>query len=1299
MNFPLAMTMSNPQKNKLITDLTSSGVNPNVMKYTSNNPVLRAMGEHITKAIAEGTIIRDGKVDYNSLFAHRDTFIDLGYVVLKQPTITDKPSLYVSTIKYSPISEVNTDLTSFVTICFAESVNPGETSRYGDNSQMQITRRYFKLPTISTSIEITEEETTAIQTFASKAATLPSINVHVANEESLKQMVDVSRGMMVNILGHCAFKSKMAYMRMQQSVGEAIKQMIRRDCIPLPLQKLIERYMTDVKACENGGIGSGDAHTPLYMNKRAKNIKKMFALECVRDIFAMAKNPARFMQDVMFHIEKLPLVYLSYSQGGIPHVDGMPVKAIIGMTRTAKRHLMQEHVHVNKGKFTGKKDVHFLPLQCYMRDNKTYVMAHPMYHDTEVQPDKRGVADMFEDLEKPNAMANPKNLMALTALGEMITSGISAVPSGKPMDDEFLFGTVDSAIDDVEYMIHNGNAYVIEITDDQMSTRKNAIMSNFLCVLSRGLYSQEQLKKLPAILNSQLKTGKEPVGAYTLDIESLCVKDVCMYTPTLSDHKLVFGPKQSRLVLCMPELHDVTDMLANLNNMLSDLRNINTSGHTARMSSLKKMKRHILGMVEAGVMYDKNVILYSETSMNNKVVFKDPSFAENVSALDTPHKDMFSIELFPFYKLRAHGTPSNEVFEVYRRHIYAQMPQLVLDIGAQIARGSTLLTVMSAETLTTFSECLQYLYDVMTKGKAMAFYGNIFDKVAYAVMSDNILIQKWDDIKLSETLSVTKDMFNAKVHTCLTILHEAYCALYKVRDNSQINALYIRGENTRRLAWEMFSKVLLPVLTQGKMRYKKMPTIGSVADTDAKKAKFQYIQTYKDAVPADGDDDGSAGYMLAKEDLMYDHNSCVDIINSVNTFCMANQDWIPLSLRVMCIMQSYHKTSPYALKQTEDARVPVGFTIDYYQRQQNESHEVSIAVPMMQDVIISPDKMNPDNDPNPSKWNIGCDMQFASNTAFGGGLLASNVVPAPSVYHDSSSLLDNAPKITIDTLVKHHGNDYGTVLDKMVVDGSITDLDKETMSEELGLAYAQRKEQSVTDEYGRGEFVPIIRPYSCISDQLATPMGMCRDDLADTSKPSKDPYHVLASGMATGELYSSNPYASNFGSHYMQLFTPHTTKCCNNALTLRTLNVTMRERLCPTQIIMERYYTLGDIQNPDGGDISQFTPQEAGFLTLNKFNTRTSTAGHKDTAVEQMPYMDAPDPENIMTPLDVPMRLAYAIPYNQFTSSECHIAHIDAPRSSTHSLVAGDVNRKICSHKCISPTGYSMLSPFHLNIK
>lgn len=1030
------------------------------------------------------------------------------------------------------------------------------------------------------------------------------------------------------------------------------------------------------------------------------DIANAYAEQATRDVFALARNPIKFLYNFLQRTSVTSSVY-NYENGSNLSMEGKLIGGVIFVSKDVMQELAP---HVRYGTVNFEKPIHYLHHGALTQTNNgTRVVMCIQEHKSK----QRNVSTKTVDdvtLSNPLRPTDRENeILQLTNLGNtLLKPNPVDDPKNLPYSEseEYIVGVIKRSLKDVPYVTYNGNVYPIEMVENDIPETNLSSKIRHLCYVRYGWLDKES-DSLHHWAQMMAQGSMPDSDKYSFNLPN-----VISNTPGIDTAQITFGPHEMIYALLNPYFYMGNYHAEKLNNMLA--RSKCLQGRSCIW--VKDMMRNLLNLATNREML---LMTYWQNS-----TFEGETIGDGKKAL----RDLLKLEISPFYDLsctsiRNPTLPLEEnKFVMNKRKLFGCFPNYVVPTSIRELRGNQLLACLGsnaerANLAGLIGLAKKLLYQCLQKNVQIIFCDQF----------DFLYVCGKPNMRLEEINSETISEFNVlRYRGCVEDLSDVLHHIVKIYMQTFIK-LFLGGMNTQflenisylyqgNIAWKILAYCVLPALSGGNMSVKNFEatphTLDEINRTIPKTKEAKSSDPDKDKVETEveveklppitnnkfemvsvlppGEKVSKSHEIFSSYILGDGEENLITPTMSHNIYSMVNTSTATDFLKVASLMMDFVFVSPYAISKCILSAIHPGFEVDFTKLQETISSEVLFVKPLAIDVIMTDGIINVEgeNCDKSVNFDISSNMKIASNSFSTGSMVAKNVYPAPAIG-SLNRTTDAKPNLSIDFFTR---SEYVNAM------GLITAL-KETENENISpddLKAIRNIFESVISHEGYylsnsiltnrtginndERFIPIIAPAgrkTPISDIMClTGIPLCH---ATCNCNGKNPSEVFFTQISP--FISTNPYSSNFGGVNQMLFTPSNTVLCEG-FHMETFNYQSSDASVDvTTAVIEELFNI------DNKLSNRMSAQES-WLINNQIKRQQALNSGDDTEITSSPYNGMVD-RPILADDDVPLRYGYVSPYTQYTDINIKSLLDKEPFTPGGDMKVG-----------VSPFSYAVRSPF-----
>lgn len=1043
------------------------------------------------------------------------------------------------------------------------------------------------------------------------------------------------------------------------------------------------------------------------------DIANAYAKQVTRDVFALARDPVKFLYNFLRRTCATSSVY-NYENGSKVSMEGKLIGGVIFVTKDVMQELAP---HVEYGTVHFEKPIHYLHHGALTETNNgTRVVMCIKEHKCE---DRNVSTNSVDDVTLSNPLRptdREQEIFQLTNLGnELLKPNSVDDPKNLPYSDseEYIVGVIKRTLKDVPYVSYNGHAYPIETVENDIPETNLSSKIRHLCYVRYGWHDRrsDSLHHWAQMMSQ----GSMPDS----DKYSFSLPNVVTNTPGMDAAQVIFGPHEMIYALLNPYFYMGNYHVEKLNSMLS--RSKFLQGRSCIW--VKDMLRSLLILAT-----NREMLLIKYWNNSN---FEGEPIGDGKKAL----RDLLKLEISPFYDLTCTSSIDNTLpseedkFHMSKRKLFGCFPNYVVPTSIRELRGNQLLACLGSNSERTNLAGLiglakKLLYQSLQKNVQIVFCDQ-FDFL-YIFGKPNKSLEEFifDDLVQFKVTNGSKyvDELSRVLRDIVKIYMQTFLKLFLGGSNTKFleNISYLYRGN---IAWKILAYCVLPALSGGNMCIRGLKINDDMLKLlnkiepkkekgKARKSKEKIDKSKPDEEDSEGEkeEDGipqkkniittnefelvsvlPPGEKVSKSHEIFtshvlgdEDSSMLTTTMSHNMYSMVNTSTATDILKVATLMMDFVFTSPYAISKCILSGIHPGFEVDFVKLEETISSEALFVKPLAIDVVMTDGIINVEgeNCDKSANFNISCNMKIASNSFSTGSMVAKNIYPAPAIG-SLNRTTDAKPKLSIDFFIR---SEY---INAMGLISALKESEKDTIALD-DLKAMKNIFESVTshEDYYRSNsiltnrtginnderYVPIIAPAgrkTPISDIMClTGIPLCHATCNCTDKSPSEIFFTQIS-----PFISTNPYSSNFGGVNQMLFTPSNTMLCEG-FHIETFNYHSSDASVDVTTA-----TIEELFNIDNKLSNKLSAQES-WLINNQIKRQQALNGGEDTEITSTPYNGLTD-HPILGDDDVPLRFGYSSPYSQYTD-----ININSTLSKEPFTPGGDMKVGF------SPMMYAVRSPF-----
>lgn len=916
---------------------------------------------------------------------------------------------------------------------------------------------------------------------------------------------------------------------------------------------------------------------------------------------------------------------------------------------------MEKELGLLTGTLEDNKPVNMLPSKALtsMPDNnllKTIVLT-----EQEGPPPRKKIKlskdEGLMDGKPVSTMDIADTALELTDVGREVLQNIAREPGKSAVQGDRLNHLGNWKVNrPVKYMVGNGDeVYVVESVANAkgeitaVSQRRRTLTHVFQAVQSIDFSYDVWMCGLLT------GTGKK----FLVNKNHFARPAVHVYQPSTSAQRLTFGNREAMCAVLDHRYH-----------LMADIQNAMRNNH--------RIAQHVKSedgkVLAAGLLHLVDRLKEREEIYTLYYANKGPT-ATGVS--DDYLQELLAFEVGPNFKLTVIDTidpASKEVQDtltVEKRTLVHEMPPYVLDMDALNARGAYMIAQYASECETlkklqsNYSVVSTYLDSILRKNKTDMY----FDAAA-----NNPLLPKYDNVILRVDDNEEKEEeYVTAVESIVDILVKMYLAQYStvvdLEDQGKLNFLFdvVDDEHKHsRIAWRVFSLVILPIVQQGKVQYisdaityhdmgvpagarcalqRLSPMLafmnleGSVPAVDLAEIKFQGGENLTD-------------YTKSMNKVVWP----LTIVGSGNLFDLSMPGTNSL-LRLAVAMTGFERLTPYAYAKMSANDVPLPVRICWYSLYTLPVDSLMIVKPSSTDCLSDGTRLSAKTNSSDSDLiHFTSSIKTCPNQRQAPGIIMNTVDQNPNLdnYNQTS---DNQPTVNLDSYSRCQQQNYVNCLQTARHAEAIDERDFDVMMDVLESVSHSQPKPSQGENIDGGvchrftdwlyALQPAVgNPFQNINNTnpLGHPLYEARIGDGD------NPYftHYFNSNPNT----SSNVWMSNFLSVGAMAYTPHLTRMAPDFMYNSNCYAHNEVVVSPTEGLIEYYYQLSEsTQHAD------FTDSER--RVMSNYILEQNMPNHPDTTVRGVSFLNPID-RMPFGRYDTATRMGLAVPNCQYTNSSLY---------------------------------------------
>lgn len=1043
-----------------------------------------------------------------------------------------------------------------------------------------------------------------------------------------------------------------------------------RGAISYPLAKVLEKF--DSSIAEGSTPGNWENNSTLQ-----KTLFREYAKKCYETMYQLGKERERFLPNVIqtgkdvvrniAHTRRTAIVY--DPKTGTAH----PLDGVLLLSHRAFRFVTTDPVisatQLINGYLLDDKPAFYKPLGAFSKTDAGNVVM--IYEDEKHERETDALDEIIRTVREktvfPTTRTQGSGIVRLSELGQRVLAGKRSSSEEEEKTEtrhRHVLGTYRIK-EPCLFTLHGGKAYAVDSTREYMPLRDRSDdddrgRSSSLVALRHTLFRvtvgdldehHDQLNRwIDAVTSAAAGGASDKSGQAGVEPHRLfSVKSVTMHTPSLCPQRLTFGDNELRTAFMDPALYDAAKQEEALNVNLKNL----AQRADAKLHFLTGLIQRKLSTAENA---DSLYRTYHEERTDSGDVHVRGRHA--LAAL-------LGIALSPFFDVRTRelGQTALREFRFVKRPVYLAIPPYEMSTHVVLSRGLFLLAKGARESV---------IRDMNEKlvGCTVASCGG-----GGCEEGEEKVITRRRHSRRGEALSPPPPCLLEVAVWLRTVMNRLFGRASA--DPGSVNFLLRscvppeaeEGEDERNVVpdWLLIKYVLLPVLTRGKVRFCENPN----AHVSDEGETVEMSQDDEVVLTEEATDDCD----LFAHDSLFPEASRVAM--SANTsWIVKKTNWPPI-LQAAALAMSYCCLTPTAISALLSEGCHPGFAVDFVRHEALYSEQAVFSTVHSHEMILSPGGVREvDRGDGSVELLVRGDIQTTRNTLGAGALLVDSVFPHENGIPRAETACGR-PVISRDGITRTEYGLLENALAEAVESGALSEGDKAVVWNQLGVSTRRSRASGGGGGGGGGaypdEFVPIVRPVRRPTEE--NPRSVLGIDKAVCVTVPGCENSVWERFYTSGEP-SLNPYASEMGGLYSMRYTKQNAAILTgpHGFLLRTTNTRSDVDVpCSTTAALEELYDMSR-------ETSVLTPHETSVIT-------TMSAKHYESAASMI-FKTAPCDSDVqsrplLSNLDVPAVMGFAVPYTQTTDATLLDASVSVPYAP-----AGYA--KILK----SPTDYYIQSPF-----
>lgn len=1037
-------------------------------------------------------------------------------------------------------------------------------------------------------------------------------------------------------------------------------QIIKGTCIARPLARVVQRYY---ETLWNNSTGNDESN-----RKNISKVLNVLSDQTNAAIYELEHNPTSFLDNFVHEFLDSRTITKPLTSGSIFKINGKEIGGIILLPSTSFSFLnIHNKSRLQEGELESVKDIYFKPDDIFGKQtdkDRVEILYNEGINTNRAKTEHIHTEKILNGTENEKSQA----LVHLTNAGKQLLSNSAPSPNNLCGEKkEYVMARVHFK-KPVQYFQHAGRVYPIEILRFNTPDNSESQWIMNTQINHMGVVVWGGINKKSKMIQSYANSIENDILAHDRSLyvphDLFTTKPVTVRTPGLNSSTHIFGVNEALKALTNPTRFSCRQVL----------ESINTTSHRVQQlvgENTKYLQSYFNEVNDTCENYRKLYTSFIKSLTDNGLCINK-----------TVHDKLMRIEYKEFFSLcRNPNLHSESNYTMAYRYLTGNIPWYICGDEVCAVRGNKLLSsipninqwksvieksmllkdfIREKQHFTISEKCINNKENIPNRLQDAGFNEclNSDDIDPYLIEEwtgddeDDTLKEMWEDKDTFENKDsdVIKD-FIENLKAVANVFIDAFSALFQTVHEYELNYLFVKGNKTLT-QWLIISHIILPVLTNGKM---KLGTINS-SDTHER-----YIF---EKVTININNDCPMENMILSD---RNHENIKTHVLSCNTARLATVPKYSILHRMASLIMLFMYNSPHSIEQMVCKGVHTGLGVTYVRFESTLAEDAAIIHPNSVELILGNGEIDSSELASDGSTVVAltCAMRYTSNTIGPAGLLAQCIYPKPTLL-DESTTNYGAVKISSDFITRTYSDKYHVMGDlgfsfntknkNIIEQNMIHMMDYDTMP------YAQVASS-------KREYVPIICPAVDLNDKNFPILGQERcPDLSQNG--GKTAFHAFFFTLPAS--HSKNPYMSN-------LFSEGPVRYMKDTLMIDK-NIPVKTSCFPkdlntgltTQIIEDMYNMLNEFP------VSLTSQEQATFSNFeDQINLRS--------VVTQIPCTL---PENKYVSYEHPaLRLGNAIHYTQYTSSDDFVKQVQHRQAYD----GGDL------HLDDTPFGFMMRSPFTAN--
>ena len=1078
-------------------------------------------------------------------------------------------------------------------------------------------------------------------------STITSVDKLDATElekQSKKHMDDITQ--------YLAAELSFSQLSLNKGILYKCVQIVKGGCIVRPLTRVIERFYES--------LWTQNMTYEVTKRECLSKILNLMAEQTDAAIFELEHFPFKFLSNFIHEFLSSRLITPSLVKEVPFKIDNKEVGGIIVMPSTSFSFLntYKERVGLKEGLIESTKNIYFKPddIFAHQTDKDRVEILYKDGINT-----KRITSDDIktENILIGNEKEQTHTIIKLTEAGKHLLSKAEPAPNNLMGEqNEFVMAKVHFK-KNVQYIEHMGKAYPIEILyhnipeDSDSQWIMNSEINHMGVAIWGGLNKKSKMTESYAVCLENGAVASDKTLRIPHDL--FTVKPVAVKTPGIDSSTYIFGANEALKVLINPTRFSCNQVLEAINVTAQRVNQLQGEQTQYIQSYFNEVNNACMNHRELYTKFMKSLTIDGQCT--DKDTFNKLKRIEYKEFFDLYKNDDIEDE------------SCSSKYSMVFRFIAGNIPWFSLGDEINAIRGNKLLSCIPTVDWSNVTNNISTIKQFIAETYSFKLSGEIFYKQLPDInrMSDaginnyqlreikNLMESheyyeqwlhsnqtEWENINDVVDTTKHKDIITA-LKKIADVLIDAFLTLFQTACEHQLNYLFIRN-NRSYTQWLVIANVVLPVLTNGKMRF--------MCEDDE---QYVCVNTEKE----------SSMENMILENKGNDHIKTY--VLSCNVSRLATLSKFSTLHRMASIFMLFMYNTPYCIEQMVCKGIHTGFSIAYVKLENTLAEDIMLVHPSSMELILSTGEI--DNSDITSDGStivaLTCEMQYTPNTIGPVGLLAQCVFPKPSLMNNSTAN-DGSIKISSDFITR-------TYTDKIIALGDLyfdfNEQNKRIIEQTMKDVLSETLVPYSLTKTSKNEYMPIICPAIDLNEKVFPVLGMER--CADfTEKGGKSAFHTFF--FCDHPYQSKNPYMSNLFSEGPVRYMKDTLMIDKN-VPIKTSSLARDPSTGKTTQQIEDMYNM---VNEHATSLTSY--EQAAFTNFeDQIKLRHS--------VTQIPCIL---PENKYFSYEHPhLRLGNAIPYTQYTADDATVKQFQDSRATC----GGDL--KLDG----TPFGFIRRSPFTAN--